>query len=448
MKLLPLFLAASRFPKPDFESDYAIPSTTAPFPEGAGIEYLDTVMLALALVLASYIVLTQRSRKMTFLLMISSLVYFGFWRKGCICPVGSIQNIALALFENTYAIPFTVLAFFLLPILFTLFFGRTFCAAVCPLGAIQDIVVAKPIKLPIAVTHTLTIIPYIYLGAAVLMAATGSAFIICRIDPFVAFFRLSGELPMLAFGAALLLIGVFIARPYCRFICPYGVLLNWASRFSKFHMTITPGDCIQCKLCEDACPFDYIRKPVPTVSPETREKGINRLKTLLLLLPILIAVSGWTCSKLYIPLSRLNTTVILAEQIAVEENGSSTQTTLRSDAFRESGQSIPDLYKDALDIRIKIKGGCWLLGIFIGMVIGFKLIAFSIRRTRTDYEPDRGECLSCGRCFSTCPVKPEEVGGQKAEDAGESKQGPKKRPTPPYRHPSKEGKVEGRGNEK
>jgi len=26
-----------------------------------------------------------------------------------------------------------------------------------------------------------------------------------------------------------------------------------------------------------------------------------------------------------------------------------------------------------------------------------------LRRRRTDYEPDRGECFACARCFKYCP---------------------------------------------
>jgi NosR/NirI family nitrous oxide reductase transcriptional regulator len=400
-------IASFRFPQPDFESNYNQPTTSAPMPDGALAEYLDLAILVLVLGLSTYFILKKRSRKLTFLVMLFSLLYFGFWRNGCICPVGSLQNVTMALFDSTYAVPFTVLAFFLLPILFTLFFGRTFCAAVCPLGAIQDVVVLKPVKVPAVIAQVLGMIPYLYLAMAVVLAATGSAFIICRIDPFVAFFRMSGELPMLVFGAILLLVGVFIARPYCRFLCPYGVLLNWASRFSLKHMTITPADCIQCRLCEDSCPFDAIRKPVPAVSPESRAKSKRRLVAVLLVLPLIIAACTFSGRMLHRPLSMLNNTVILAEQIAIEESDAAQTTTLRSDAFRESGKSVETLYADAEKVRASLKRGCSLLGLFIGLVIGLKLAAFSVRRSRSGYEPDRGECLSCGRCFNYCPVKAE-----------------------------------------
>ena len=138
--------------------------------------------------------------------------------------------------------------FFVLPLLSTLFYGRTFCAGVCPLGAIQDLVIVKPISLPKWLNKTLGLIPYVYLSLAVLFAATGTDFIICRYDPFVGIFRMDAKFLMIVLGVAFLLMGMFVGRPYCRFLCPYGVLLSWMSRFSKKHLTITPSECIQCKL--------------------------------------------------------------------------------------------------------------------------------------------------------------------------------------------------------
>jgi polyferredoxin len=183
---------------------------------------------------------------------IFSIAYFGFFREGCVCSVGSLQNVTLALFQPGYAIPISALLFFIIPLFYTLFFGRTFCAGVCPLGAIQDIVILKPIEIKPWLQKTLGIIPFVYLGLAVLYAATASDFIVCRYDPFIGIYRLDGTFTMFLIGGIFLLVGVFIARPYCRFFCPYGVLLNWVSRFSKKHITITPASCIQCKLCENS----------------------------------------------------------------------------------------------------------------------------------------------------------------------------------------------------
>lgn len=395
----------SRFPHPEFESGYVRPSTEGPEPLGAMADFIDLGLLAAALALATYFIHKSRSRRAIYALMVVCLVYFGFIRNGCICPIGSIQNVVAALASDGYTLSIAVLGFFLLPLVSALFSGRTFCSSVCPLGGIQDVVAIKPLKVPWQISRTLGIIPYIFLGLAVLLAWTESAFIVCRMDPFVAFFRMSGEMGMVVFGGLLLLIGIFVARPYCRFLCPYGVLLGWASRFSKSHLSITPADCIQCRLCEDSCPFDAIRKPVPSELPEDFGRARRRLIALIALAPLIVVATGWLGAQMHAPLSRLNNTVILAEQVFAEDAGLTDTTTLRSESFRELGDSTDDLYAEAMLVRASMRRGGWLFGGFVGLAIAGGLIKYSIRRTRTDYEPDRIECLSCGRCLSFCPVR-------------------------------------------
>ena len=39
--------------------------------------------------------------------------------------------------------------------------------------------------------------------------------------------------------------------------------------------------------------------------------------------------------------------------------------------------------------------------------MGIKLVSLSLRRRCTDYQPDKANCVSCGRCFWYCP--PEQV---------------------------------------
>jgi NosR/NirI family nitrous oxide reductase transcriptional regulator len=302
-----------RFPKPDFKSGYTYPQTTTPEPRALFLEYLDIAVLLITLSLASYFALRQRSRRNIFLLMIFSLSYFGFWREGCVCSIGAIQNVTFALFNSTYAIPVTVIVFFVLPLIFTLFFGRTFCAAVCPLGAVQDVVVLKHTNVPPWLAELLSIIPYIYLGLAVLFAATGAGFIICQYDPFVGFFRFGATFNMIVFGLFLLLLGTVVARPYCRFLCPYGVILNWMSRLSRRHVTITPSECTNCRLCEESCPFGAINRPNTGLIPESKKTATRRLAVVLLLTPLIIFSSGWVISQINLPLSRYHFTVALAE---------------------------------------------------------------------------------------------------------------------------------------
>ena len=397
--------AQDRFPRPDFQSDYEAPGTSIPKPREGLYEYLDTAVLLICLILSTLFALKVRSRTAIFLLMLFSLGYFGFWRQGCVCPIGAIQNVVLVFSDPSYRIPLVVIAFFTLPLLFTLFFGRTFCGAVCPLGAIQDLVVLRPIRIPGWLSRPLSMIPYAYLGAAVLAAATGAGFLICRFDPFVGIFRRTAQLPMVLFAAGILLLGTVIPRPYCRFLCPYSVLLRWVSRFSKWHLRISPERCIQCRLCEGSCPFDVIQKPTDQPSPETKAAGIRRLLILLILLPVLILAGGFLGSRLTVPLSRLHETVRLAERVLREQLGEVTETTLESDTFREGERTIDELVEEALLIRGRVRVGAIGLGAFLGLAFAVTIIGLSVRRKRDEYQPDKAACFSCGRCIEACVME-------------------------------------------
>jgi polyferredoxin len=403
--------AQQRFPKPEFATGYVQPATTAPSPRALFLEYLDLFVLLAALSVVTWLVVKKRSRKGVFWTSVFSLLYFGFYREGCICSIGSIQNIVLGMVDSSYTIPLTALVFFLLPLAFSLFFGRTFCAGVCPLGAIQDLVILKPIELPKWLQKVLGLIPYLYLALAVLFVATKSEFIICRYDPFVGFFRFEAPFHMLILGLLFLAAGIFVARPYCRFFCPYGVLLGWMSKFSSKHMTITPAACIQCKLCANSCPFGAIHEPVEETG--RRHKNVNRLIAYFVLLPLWVGIGGLAGSMLHVPLSQYNKTVYLSEQLIEHPELKNDQKNIDVRTFLTSGKTTDQLIAEAKTIRHQFYIGGWLLGGFMGLVIGTSLIRLSTFRRREDWEPDKTNCLSCARCMDYCPVKKEGIETEK-----------------------------------
>lgn len=394
-----------RFPKPEFETGYEQPNTTTPEPRSLKIEYVDTAVLILVLSFTVWLVLKKRSRRWILWLSVFALIYFGFYREGCICPIGSVQNITLALFSNTYSVSWVVVAFFLLPLLFSLFFGRVFCGAACPLGAIQDLVLIKPISIPLWLQRTLGIIPFIYLGLAVLFAATGTDFIICRYDPFVGIFRMGAMFNMVVMGIGFLLIGMFVGRPYCRFLCPYGGLLKITSVFSKKHLSITPKECIQCKLCANSCPFDAIDRPTDEKDFSDSQNQFKKFVFYIVLTPILIFVTGYAVSSSNVFLSKAHPDVYLADLLISKPEIKNDISNLDIQTFLSSGKSIEDLNAEVKVIREKYRVGGWILGGFIGLVIGLTLINQVTYRKNNDYQPNRGNCVSCGRCIKYCPVK-------------------------------------------
>lgn len=400
-----ILFAQQRFPRPEFETGYNYPTHQLPNQRGPLWEYMDVGVLIAALLVTSWLALRKRSRQGLIWISLFSLAYFGFYRQGCICSVGSVQNIALALFNDNYAMPLSALLFFLIPLIFALAFGRVFCAGVCPLGAIQELTGFRPLKLHKSVETFLSAVPFIYLALAILFAATGSQFIICRYDPFVGIFRLDAPYTMIIFGSLLLLAGIFVNRPYCRYLCPYGVLQNIFSRFAGKHLTITPAECTNCRLCEEVCPYDAIIPSDTALNIEKPEISRKRFMLYFLLIPVLAAAGGLVFYNLAPSLSSVNSNVRLAKEIRLEKETGVEAVSKAATAFKEAGKTENELFNEEQFIIDRFRKGAPWAGIFLGLSLGIGFVSLSVRKTRTEYKPHQGRCFSCGHCFKYCPVE-------------------------------------------
>ena len=211
---------------------------------------------------------------------------------------------------------------------------------------------------------------------------------------------------MVLSGAAMLLLGVFVGRPYCRFLCPYGALLKLGGIVAKWRVRVTPDYCTQCRLCEASCPFGAMREPQSSPAGQASlAVDRRRLVWLLALVPLLLAGGGWLGFKFSAPASRLHPTVSLADQLVRAQGTPANAGTLSPDdlALERARQSPKEILTEAAAIQRRFARGGWVFGAWVGLVIGAKLISLSVRRRRTDYEPDRGNCVACARCFEFCP---------------------------------------------
>ncbi len=404
--------AIDNFPRPDFRI-YQRPELPSPLPRGLSWEMLDLWMLLIFLLAATWFALRKRSRAGLLSLAVLSVGYFGFFRHGCVCAVGSIQNVTLGLADSHYIVPWSVVVIFCLPLLFSLFFGRVFCSSVCPLGAVQELICVWPVRIPRWFDRVLSSLPWIFLGLVIVYAATDATFLICAYDPFVILFRgMQGTFPMIVVALSLLVIGLFVGRPYCRYVCPYGALLGICAKASKWQTRIAPEKCHECKLCENVCPYDAIRPPTQELSVDDYQKSRKQFYLLLALLPIWIILGVAAGTLLADRLSQRHPTVWLHHLVVQQQNGELPDVNqlpeldrLRLEAFATHGTDPVELQALATKIQASYQRGAWFFGGLAGLIFGGKSISLLVRRKRVGYTTSRSECVACGRCFRYCPTE-------------------------------------------
>ena len=393
--------AESRFPQPQFDSGYTVPAAHHPPYAALVSEWLDVAVLALALGVAVWLVHRVRSRRWILVFAVACLAWFGFVRQGCFCPIGSIQNVAAAVWHGG-GLAWSVAAFFVLPLLVALFFGRVFCAAVCPLGALQEIFIIRPQRVPRVLDVLLRLIPLGVLAFGMVYMLNGAGYLICRTDPFVGFFRRSAPLSFLLVGMAVLLLGMVVARPYCRYFCPYGVLLEWCSRLAWRPVRITPKDCVNCRLCVGVCPVDAIEIPREALSDTARAHQFRRFVQMLLIAPLLVAGcagTGWLAGAW---VAKAHPLVETAEvlRIATPETEDLYP---QIEAFKKSGVTQDALNAEVRAVIGRFRTGSAAAGTFIGFIIALRILGLSRLRTHSEHEANRFRCIACGRCYPTCP---------------------------------------------
>lgn len=133
----------------------------------------------------------------------------------------------------------------------TLLLGRTFCGQICPVGSLQELVYALPVT-KFVIRHT-TILVLIRL--VVFVATVAAALFLIDLMAFTGLYDLFSLTvsALLLVAAAIMLLSVFVYRPVCRILCPFGVLFSILAEFSVFRLGRTET-CISCRKCEKTCP--------------------------------------------------------------------------------------------------------------------------------------------------------------------------------------------------
>ena len=164
----------------------------------------------------------------------------------------------------------------------TIIFGKVFCGWFCPLGSVQEFIYNKTgklresafLKLPVKIKNSrftkriillmnnvFSFIKYAVLIMIIVRTTKEVSLIFGRIDPYYALFNFwTGDVLLTAIVvlASVLILSVFIYRPWCRWFCPLGAMLGIIQFFSFYKIKRNKDLCINCGLCSKNCPQNII----------------------------------------------------------------------------------------------------------------------------------------------------------------------------------------------
>jgi ferredoxin len=143
--------------------------------------------------------------------------------------------------------------------------NKLVCGWTCPFGALQELLYSLPVlnrikrkKIPFLVSNGIR--TAIFVAALLLLfniVGGQEGFVLYHsVNPFN-LFDLDFSSAVIAFTILISLgLSMFTYRPFCQFVCPFG-LISWVvERLSLARVRINASRCNQCGMCIKACPLD------------------------------------------------------------------------------------------------------------------------------------------------------------------------------------------------
>jgi len=218
---------------------------------------LCVVFLLLCMIGLSY--KTTTLQNLRHLILLSSLIYFGFIAGGCPCLLFYFQGFLLFLIgKTTFWISFVVI---LTIVVLSVIFGPVWCGWLCWLGALQEFIFRKNKWKLLKTEKAQKILFYIQTAAfiaLIIWVLVSQRPVLCIYDPFIAIFKLKIFNWIGYITVPLLIISsLFIYRPFCRILCPIGWLL-YVVKFLPFAAKLKIMECTNCRKCHSHCKLDAI----------------------------------------------------------------------------------------------------------------------------------------------------------------------------------------------
>ena len=195
--------------------------------------------------------------------LLLSIILSGFILGKSPNPMESIVKVFKSM-VGLYPDPFIKILAFVFFIVLAIVGNKAICGWACPFGALQEIIYSLPVlrkikqrKLPFILTNTIRSLLFLVMLLFLFGIIGGrKGFVIYHyINPFNLFNFDFDSISLLITVMSVLIIAFFFYRPFCQFICPFG-LASWiAEKFSLYRVIIDEEKCTKCGACIKACPL-------------------------------------------------------------------------------------------------------------------------------------------------------------------------------------------------
>jgi len=224
-----------------------------------------------ATLIAGFFVRHEKTRKLRPLFLLAAVVVLGFYRGG---PgiISSFQNVILVAFGQYWK--WTAGVLFLGVIILTYFQGKVFCGWICYLGAIQEFLYISKIKIlqTEKAQKIMRIIRYVLLAAILIQLILTQSIEWSKIGPFKIIFNLySPNLTGYILLGILLISSLFIHRPFCKMVCPAGLIFGWVTKIPGASVLGITNSCAGCKTCSTSCKINAITRDGKTSKLDNQE---------------------------------------------------------------------------------------------------------------------------------------------------------------------------------
>ena len=139
--------------------------------------------------------------------------------------------------------------------------GRVFCGVFCPLGVAQELVSKIPVPkvtVPRSLDRGLRYLKYVLalLVVALIIEATGvwtGLPLMEKVWSFLTMHTGGVRIARLVSIPVFLIIALFVARAWCKYLCPLGTWISPFNRFSWLGLRHDPEKCVACGVCDRKC---------------------------------------------------------------------------------------------------------------------------------------------------------------------------------------------------